>query len=69
MTNIKSRPLVVKRFGNKLALHDEQTGDLLSGQTLVVLESDSGLPPKVTVTFDAWGPHGIRFEDEPRQEQ
>lgn len=69
MTDIKTRPLVVKRFGNKLALHDEQTGELLQGQTSVVLESHSSGQPKVTVTFDAWGPHGVRFEDDPREEQ
>jgi len=69
MTKVKTRPLVVKRIGNGLALHDEQTGELLQGQTSVVLESHSGMPPKVTVTFDAWGAHGIRFEDEPRLEQ
>lgn len=68
MTDIKARPLVVKRLGSQLALHDEQTGELLQGQTSVVLESYSGEPPKITVTFDAWGAHGIRFEDEPRQE-
>jgi hypothetical protein len=69
MTDIKTRSLVVKRLGSQLALHDEQTGELLQGQTSVVLESHSGEPPKVTVTFDAWGAHGVRFEDEPRQEQ
>jgi len=71
MTDIKTRSLVAKRhpkFKHELILCDEQTGQPLNGQTSVVLESYSGEPPKVTVTFDAWGAHGIRFEDEPRSE-
>ncbi|WP_353172420.1 hypothetical protein [Acinetobacter rudis] len=72
MTDIKSRALVIKchpKFKHQLILCDEQTGQPLNGQTSVVLESHSSKPPKVTVTFDAWGAHGVRFEDEPRQEQ
>lgn len=68
MSEVKARPLVVKRTGRQLAIHDELTGELLQGQTSVILESHSGGPPKVTVTFDAWGAHGVRFEDEPRSE-
>lgn len=69
MFKTKTRPLVVKRTGSLLALYDEQTSELLQGQTSVVLVSHSGEPPKVIVTFEAWGPHGVRFEDEPRLEQ
>lgn len=69
MSDIKTRKLVIKRIKHNLAIFDEETNQPLSGQNSVVVESNSGEPPKVTVTFDAWGPHGVRFEDEPRLEQ
>lgn len=67
MSQDKLRKLVIKRHRNSLAVFDEETNQILSGQVSVVMESHSIDPPKVTVTFDAWGSHGIRFEDEPRK--
>lgn len=46
---------------------DEETGQPLEGQTSLVVDSGEDGMPKVTVTFDAWGAYGIRFEDEPRK--
>ena len=71
MSETVVRPLVVKRhpkFKHRLILCDEQTGQPLSGQTDLRVESSGGNPTKVTVTFEAWGAHGVRFEDEPRSE-
>ena len=68
MSDIKARKLVIKRLRHELAVFDEETNLPLSGQNSVVVESCAGEPPKVTITFDAWGSHGIRFEDDPRQE-
>ncbi|QXW27198.1 hypothetical protein KXJ74_07235 [Acinetobacter johnsonii] len=68
MSDIKPRKLVIKRIGHNLVVFDEETNQPLSGQNIVVVESRNGEPPKVTITFDAWGAHGIRFEDDPRQE-
>ena len=67
MREIKTRKLVIKRHRNSLAVFDEETNQMLSGQLSVVMESHSTEPPKVTITFDAWGAHGIRFEDEERK--
>lgn len=63
------RKLVVKRHSrlkSRLVLCDEQTGQPLEGQTSMLVESHEDITPKITVTFDAWGAHGVRFEDEPR---
>lgn len=68
MSDIKTRMLVIRRRGSRLVWCDEETGQPLSGQSSVVVESLPGEPPTVTITFDAWGSHGIRFEDDPRQE-
>ena len=71
MTGNKARPLVVKRhpkFKHQLILCDEGTGQPLSGQTDLKVESSGDNLTKVTVTFEAWGAHGVRFEDEPRSE-
>ncbi|ENU39298.1 hypothetical protein [Acinetobacter johnsonii] len=68
MSDNKARLLVIKRIRHNLAVFDEETNQPLSGQSSVVVESRDGEPPKVTITFDAWGSHGIRFEDDPRQE-
>lgn len=65
------RNLVIKRHPRVkayLVLCDEETGQPLSGQIDLKVESSGGNPTKVTVTFEAWGAHGVRFEDEPRSE-
>ncbi|MCH4243746.1 hypothetical protein [Acinetobacter gerneri] len=71
MTDIKARKLVIGRLqrGDRLVLCDEETGQPLEGQTDLKINSPGDGCPTVTVTFDAWGAHGVRFEDEPRQEQ
>ena len=68
MSDIKTRKLVIKRIRHNLTVFDEETNQPLSGQNSVVVESRNGEPPKVTIMFDAWESHGIRFEDDPRQE-
>jgi len=70
----ESRMLVLKRHPKAkghLVLCDEETGLPLAGQSLVQLNSSAhGGPATVTVTFDAFGGHGIRLaEDEPRPTQ
>lgn len=55
MSDIKARKLVIKRLRHELAVFDEETNLPLSGQNSVVVESCAGEPPKVTITFDAWG--------------
>ncbi|WP_273798874.1 hypothetical protein [Acinetobacter schindleri] len=68
MSDIKTRMLVIRRCGSRPVLCDEETGQPLEGQTSVVLESSNEHPPRITVTFEAWGAAGVRFEDDPRQE-
>lgn len=70
MSKSNARLLVIKRHGfpnGRLVICDEETGQPLEGQTSVVMESHSEDPPKVVVTFDAFSPFGVRFEDSPRQ--
>lgn len=69
MTDIKTRPLVVKRLGSQLALHDEETSQPLEGQTDLKINSPSDGFPTVTVTFDVWGAHGVRFMGEAETDQ
>lgn len=69
MGNFKCRKLVIKRhpeIKHRLVICDEETGEPLDGQTNMVIESPAGDTPKVTVTFEAFGPFGIRFEDDER---
>lgn len=71
MTDIKTRKLVIGRVrhGGRLVLCDEETGQYLEGQIDLKLESPESGCPKVTVTFDMWGIHGVRFMGEPESEQ
>ena len=71
MTDIKTRKLVIGRArpGGRLVLCDEETGHPLEGQTDLKLESPDSGCPKVTVTFDMWGAHGVRFMGEAEPEQ
>lgn len=66
MSDIKTRMLVIRRRGSRLVLCDEETGQPLEGQASVVLESSNERPPRITVTFEAWGAAGVRFEDDER---
>ncbi|OCY53733.1 hypothetical protein [Acinetobacter pittii] len=71
MSESKVRHLVLKRHPKAkghFVVCDEETGLPLAGQTLVQLNSSAyGGTATVTVTFDAFGSHGIRLaEDEPR---
>ena len=69
MSGIKTRDIVIRRhprLKGRLILCDEETGQPLGGQTSLVVDSGEDGMPKVTVTFEAWGAHGVRFEDEPR---
>lgn len=62
-----NRKLVVKRHPTHkqhLILCDEETDQPLSGQYSVVMESKGNAPAKITVEFDAWGEHGVHFEDD-----
>ena len=71
MTEVITRNLVIKRhpkFKYQLVLCDEETGQPLSGQIDLKIESSGDDRAKITVIFDAWGAHGVRFEDEPRSE-
>lgn len=67
---VKVRNLVVKRDTKRkhlFLLCDEETGYPLAGQVALKLENHNDSTPKLTVTFEAFGTDGIRFEDEPRK--
>ncbi len=71
MSEVKARRLVIKRHPHlkgRVILCDEETGHPLDGQTSVVLKSSGDDFAEVTVTFNAFGPYGVRFEDDPRPE-
>lgn len=58
MIEVITRNLVIKRhpkFNDQLVLCDEETGQSLSGQIDLKIESSGDDRAKITVTFDAWG--------------
>lgn len=70
----ESRHLVLKRhptLKGYLVICDEETGQPLAGQRAVQMNSDAlNGPATITVTFEAYGAHGVRLlTDEPRPTQ
>lgn len=60
---LTSRPLIVKRNGMHVCLHDAFSGEPLAGQTNVRLEQGVGQVTKVVVEFNCDGSH-VRLQGE-----
>lgn len=71
MSEIKARKLAIGRSNptGRLILCDEQTGQPLEGQTDLKINSPGDGFPTITVTFDVWGTHGVRFMGEAEEKQ
>lgn len=60
---LTSRPLVVKRHGINVCLHDAFSGEVLAGQTKVELVQRPGELTKLVVEFACDGEH-VRLQGE-----
>ncbi|MCL8303133.1 hypothetical protein, partial [Pseudomonas mosselii] len=54
---LSSRPLVVKRDGMHVCLHDAFSGEVLAGQTKVQLIQEAGQVTRLVVEFNCDGTH------------
>lgn len=60
---MSNRKLLVKRLENgRLALHDAETGEVLSGQSKVEIVQEPGDITRCVVTFAAYCSYGVRLE-------
>ncbi|MEW2971544.1 hypothetical protein BGP84_06625 [Pseudomonas putida] len=60
---LSSRPLVVKRDGMHVCLHDAFSGEVLAGQTKVQLIQEAGQVTRLVVEFNCDGTH-VRLDGE-----
>ncbi|MDN4511415.1 hypothetical protein D3C76_421530 [compost metagenome] len=60
---LSSRPLVVKRDGIHVCLHDAFSGEVLAGQTKVQLIQEAGEITRLIVEFNCDGRH-VRLQGE-----
>lgn len=60
---LSSRPLVVKRDGMHVCLHDAFSGEVLAGQTKVQLIQEAGQPTRLVVEFSCDGTY-VRLDGE-----
>ena len=60
---LSSRPLVVKRNGIHVCLHDAFSGEVLAGQTKVQLIQEAGEVTRLIVEFNCDGSH-VRLQGE-----
>lgn len=60
---LSSRPLVVKRDGMHVCLHDAFSGEVLAGQTKVQLIQEAGEVTRLVVEFSCDGTH-VRLDGE-----
>ncbi|MBF8773902.1 hypothetical protein [Pseudomonas fulva] len=60
---LTSRPLVVKRNGLHVCLHDAFSGEVLAGQTKVQLIQEVGEMTRLVVEFNCDGTH-VRLDGE-----
>jgi len=60
---LTSRPLVVKRNGLHVCLHDAFSGEVLAGQTRVQLIQEPNQLPRLIVEFSCDGKH-VRLDGE-----
>lgn len=54
---LSSRPLIVKREGMHVCLHDAFSGEVLAGQTKVQLVQEPGEMTRLIVEFNCDGEH------------
>jgi len=54
---LSSRPLIVKRDGMHVCLHDAFSGEVLAGQTKVQLIQEAGEMTRLIVEFHCDGEH------------
>lgn len=59
---LSSRPLIVKRDGQYLCLHDAFSGEVLAGQTKVQIIQEAGEVVRLLVEFQCDGSY-VRLED------
>lgn len=60
---LSSRPLIVKREGMHVCLHDAFSGEVLAGQTKVQLIQEPGQVTRLVVEFNCDGEH-VRLQGE-----
>lgn len=60
---LSSRPLVVKRQGNHVCLHDAFSGEVLAGQARVQLIQEPNEVTRLVVEFNCDGTH-VRLDGE-----
>lgn len=60
---LSSRPLIVKREGMHVCLHDAYSGEVLAGQTKVQLIQETGEVTRLIVEFNCDGTH-VRLDGE-----
>lgn len=60
---LSSRPLIVKREGMHVCLHDAFSGEVLAGQTKVQLIQEAGEVARLVVEFNCDGEY-VRLQGE-----